>query len=347
MGSDKLTYARTGINIDDTDAVKQNMAKSLTTNNTRVLNSHGAFASLYDFKFPEYEHPIMVMKTEEPGSKQMLAFQYGRMRSICFDMINHLINDIIVMGAKPLAVQDAIICGAVDKEMISEIVDSISEACKEQECVLTGGETSIQPGVLQKDSYILTSSIVGIVDKPKIIDGSAICNGDAIVAVASNGVHTNGYTLIRTIIDNHPEILNLMVGNESFLDAIMKPHLCYYKPLRDLFETDGLHGMAHITGGGIEGNLNRVIPERLDALVDLSRIDIPPLFQMIRNNGNVDERDMLRTFNMGVGMILVVDSKSVQSVMDHTVAFGLKSYVIGEIIEGNKQVIFNNDIKWE
>lgn len=347
MGSDKLTYARTGINIDDTDAVKQNMAKSLTTNNTRVLNSHGAFASLYDFKFPEYEHPIMVMKTEEPGSKQMLAFQYGRMRSICFDMINHLINDIIVMGAKPLAVQDAIICGAVDKEMISEIVDSISEACKEQECVLTGGETSIQPGVLQKDSYILTSSIVGIVDKPKIIDGSAICNGDAIVAVASNGVHTNGYTLIRTIIDNHPEILNLMVGNESFLDAIMKPHLCYYKPLRDLFETDGLHGMAHITGGGIEGNLNRVIPERLDALVDLSRIDIPPLFQMIRNNGNVDERDMLRTFNMGVGMILVVDSKSVQSVMDHIVAFGLKSYVIGEIIEGNKQVIFNNEIKWE
>ncbi|WP_051109181.1 phosphoribosylformylglycinamidine cyclo-ligase [Paenibacillus ginsengihumi] len=283
MRNDKLTYAQTGINIDDTDAVKQNMANSLKTNDGRVLNSLGAFASLYDFKFPEYEHPVLVLKTEEPGSKQKLSFQYGRLRSICYDMINHLINDIVVMGAKPLAVQDAIICGAVDKKTISEIVDAISAACKEQDCTLTGGETSIQPGVLDKNSFILTSSIVGIVDKSKIIDGSAIRKGDAIVAVASNGVHTNGYTLIRAIIDNHPEILDMSVGDESFLDTIMIPHLCYYKPLKGLLGKDGLHGMAHITGGGIEGNLNRILPEHLTAAVDLSRIDVLPVFRMIRN----------------------------------------------------------------
>lgn len=347
MGNNKLTYAETGISIDDTDAVKQNMAKSLQTNNSRVLNSLGAFASLYDFKFPEYDHPVLVMKTEEPGSKQKLAFQHGRVRSICYDMINHLINDIIVMGAKPLAVQDAIISGAIDKETISEIVDAVSAACKEQDCVLTGGETSIQPGVLEKGAYILTSSIVGIVDKSKIIDGSAIRKGDVIVAIASNGVHTNGYTLVRAIMDKHPEVLNQRVGEESFLEAIMKPHLCYYKPLRDLFGVDGLHGMAHITGGGIEGNLNRVIPEQLNALIDLSRIDILPVFRTIRNMGNVDEQDMLRTFNMGVGLVLVVESKIVESVMEHVAAFGLKSYVIGEIVEGNKQVVYQQELQWD
>jgi phosphoribosylformylglycinamidine cyclo-ligase len=345
--SEKLTYARTGINIDDTDAVKQKMAQSLKTNDNRVLNTLGSFASLYDFSFPEYEHPVLVMKTEEPGSKQKLAFQHGRVRSICYDMVNHLINDIIVMGAKPLAVQDAIICGAVDKETISEIVDAVSTACREQDCLLTGGETSIQPGVLEKGSYILTSSIVGIVDKSKIIDGSAIRKGDVVVAVASNGIHTNGYTLIRAIMDKYPEILDKRVGDESFLEAIMKPHLCYYKPLKDLFGIDGLHGMAHITGGGIEGNLNRVIPEGMNALIDLSRIDILPVFQLIRNIGNVDERDMLRTFNMGVGLILVVDSNTVKTVLDHVATFGLKSYVIGEIVEGNKRVVFQQELKWK
>ncbi|MFE5318949.1 phosphoribosylformylglycinamidine cyclo-ligase [Paenibacillus sp. NPDC056579] len=346
MNKDKLTYAGSGINIDDTDAVKQTMAKSLETNDSRVLNSLGAFASLYDFKFPEYEHPVLVMKTEEPGSKQKLAFQHGWIRSICYDMVNHLINDIIVMGAKPLAVQDAIICGAVDKEIIGEIVDAVSAACKEQDCVLTGGETSIQPGVLEKGSYILTSSIVGVVDKARIIDGSAIRKGDAVVAVASNGIHTNGYTLVRAIMDKYPEIMDKQVGEESFLDAIMKPHLCYYKSIRDLFGSDVLHGMAHITGGGIEGNLNRIIPEQLDAFIDLSRLDILPIFKLLHQVGDVDEREMLRTFNMGAGLLLVVDPSAVETTVEHLAKHGLSSYVIGEIAEGNRQVVFQGQLQW-
>jgi phosphoribosylformylglycinamidine cyclo-ligase len=262
-------------------------------------------------------------------------------------MINHLINDIIVMGAKPLAVQDAIICGAVDKEIISEIVDAVSAACKEQDCVLTGGETSIQPGVLEKGSYIMTSSIVGIVDKSKIIDGSAIRQGDSVIAIASNGVHTNGYTLIRAIIDKHPKIMEMQVGDESFLDAIMKPHLCYYKALKDLFGMDGLHGMAHITGGGIEGNLNRVIPEKLNALINLSALEVHPIFQVIHKIAGVDEKEMLRTFNMGAGMVLVVDPNMVGTVKEHLSSYGLKSVVIGEIIVGNKEVVFHQSVKWD
>ncbi len=217
MENKKLTYADAGINIADTDALKREMAVSMQTTESRVLNSHGAFASLYDIHFPEYEHPVLVMKTEEPGSKQKLAFQHNRIRSICYDMINHLINDIIVMGAKPLAVQDAIITGAIDSDVISQIVRGVADACKEQDCVLTGGETSIQPGVLGKDTFILTSSIIGIVDKKNIIDGSSIREGDIVLALPSNGLHTNGYTLVRAILDKNPGLLDSMVDGESFI----------------------------------------------------------------------------------------------------------------------------------
>lgn len=343
----RLTYAGAGINIEDTDEVKQKMAKSLETNDGRVLNSLGAFASLFDFKFPEYEHPILVMKTEEPGSKQKLAVQFGRVRSVCYDMINHLINDIIVMGAKPLAVQDAIICGSVEKETIAEIVDAVAAACREQDCVLTGGETSIQPGVLEPGTFILTSSIVGIVDKASIVDGSAIRKGDVIIAVASNGVHTNGYTLVRAIMDQSPGIMERPVAGESFLDAIMKPHLCYYKALRGLFGSRGLHGMAHITGGGIEGNLNRVIPDGLDASVDLSAIRVLPVFKLLREAGQVEEREMLRTFNLGVGMVLVVSPDSAEQTIEHLRTNGMESYAIGEVTDGDKRVVYRNRLNWE
>lgn len=344
---EKLTYARAGIDIDETDDMKRKMAESLQTNDGRVLNSLGAFASLFDFKFPEYDHPVLVMKTEEPGSKQKLAVRHNRIRSICYDMVNHLVNDIIVMGAKPLAVQDAIICGSVEKETIGEIVDAVAAACNEQDCVLTGGETSIQPGVLEPGSFILTSSIVGIVDKANIIDGSAIRKGDVVLGIASNGVHTNGYTLIRAIIDRKPDILGEPIGEESFLEAIMKPHLCYYHPLKGLFGLAGLHGMAHITGGGIEGNLNRVIPAGLNASVDLAAIKILPVFNRIREAGDVDDRDMLRTFNLGVGMALVVDSGIVSQVQRHLSGFGMSSAIIGDITEGDKQVVYRNRLSWQ
>ena len=202
---EQLSYKKAGVDIDAADAVKKVMAKSLETADKRVLNKIGAFASLFDGTFPEYEHPVLVLKTEEPGSKQKLAFQYNRVSSICYDMINHLINDIITMGAKPLSVQDAIICGKLEKEVVTELVHSISQACREQDCVLIGGETSEQPGVLEAGIYILTASLVGVVEKSKIIDGSKIEEGDSVLAVASNGLHTNGYSLVRALMAQKPD----------------------------------------------------------------------------------------------------------------------------------------------
>jgi len=343
---DKLSYKKAGVDIDTADATKRAMAASLETTDKRVLNRLGAFASLFDGAFPQCEHPVLVLKMEEPGSKQKLAIQHGRVRSLCYDLINHLVNDIIVMGATPLAVQDVIICGKLETEVVTELVASMSAACREQGCVLVGGETSEQPGVLESGVYVLAASILGVVEKSRVVDGSRIVEGDAVLAVASNGLHTNGYSLVRALMARRPEIVEMRVEGEGFLDAILRPHTCYYHALRGLFDMPALHGMAHITGGGIEGNLNRILPDGLDAAITLDRVRVLPVFRLIRDMGNVDERDMLRTFNMGVGMTLVVEASAAEQVRRHLSGQGCESYPIGRITKGLKQVVYEGKLNW-
>lgn len=343
---EQLSYEKAGVNLEVADAAKKALAKSLETTDKRVLNKIGAFASLFDGRFPEYKHPVLVLKTEEPGSKQKLAFRYNRVSSICYDLVNHLINDIIVMGARPLAVQDAIICGKLEKEVVAQIVESISKACREQDCVLVGGEISEQPGVIEAGIYILTASIVGVVEKSKIIDGSKIEEGDRVLAVASNGLHTNGYSLVRALMAQKPEIMEMQAGEDTFLKAILKPHKCYYQSFRDLFDLPELHGMAHITGGGIEGNLNRILPEDLNAVIDLNEIRVLPIFEVIREMGNVEDSEMMRTFNMGVGMTIVAKETAIEGIRRHLLGKGCDSYVIGEIAKGEKQVVYRGRLNW-
>ncbi len=340
--SESLTY---GVNIDVANAAKQEMATILKTNNSRVLNKVGAFASLYDFSFPEYENPVLVLKTEEPGSKQLLASKYGKLENVAYDMINHLINDCIVMGAKPLTVQDAIICGKMVKEDINKIVKAVADACSKEGCVLTGGETSEQPGVLNEGTYVLTSSIVGIVEKSKIIDGSKIEEGNVVLGLASNGIHTNGYTLVRSVMEKYPKILDEEVGGETFIDAILKPHMCYYSVLKDLFNTDMIRGMAHITGGGIKENLNRILPQNLDAEIDLSKYDVLEIFKLIRKYGKVSDAEMIRTFNMGVGLAVVTPRECAEEVKRHIINNGVNCYEIGTIVPGNKHVVTVQNLK--
>jgi phosphoribosylformylglycinamidine cyclo-ligase len=341
-----MSYKKAGVDIDAADAAKRAMARSLETSDRRVLNRIGAFATLYDASFPGYEHPVLVLKSEEPGSKQKLAFEHGRISSICYDLVNHLVNDIVVMGATPLSVQDVVVCGKLEPEVIRQVVDSIARACREQGCTLTGGETSEQPGVVGAGTYILTASIVGVVEKSKVIDGSKIARGECVLAVASNGLHTNGYSLVRALMVRRPEIAQMQVESEPFLDAILRPHKCYYGSLRGLFDLPGLHGMAHITGGGIQGNLNRVLPEGLNASVDLDAIRVPPVFKLIRQMGDVDDADMLRTFNLGVGMALVLEPADVADAQSHLARHGCDSYVMGEIADGKGEVAFQGRLRW-
>ena len=342
---DGLSYSKAGIDITYTDTIKKEMAKHLETKDHRVLNGLGPFASLYDIKFPDIENPVLVLKSEEPGSKQKLAMEYGYTESICHDMINHLVNDIVVMGAKPLAVLDTIVCGNAEKDTIKALVKGVSDACKENECSLVGGETSIQPLVVESGVYVLTSSIAGIVEKSKVIDGSAIKEGDAVLAIASNGLHTNGYSLVRLLMDKMPQIKLDKIGGLTFIEQIMKPHTPYYKAIKGLFHKDIIHGMAHITGGGIEGNLCRVIPDGLSAKIDLSKIKTLNIFKYIKHNGNISDEEMLRTFNCGVGFNVVVSQKDKDTVMRH-ISQLYDCYEIGTIEKGNSKVVFEKKMNW-
>lgn len=338
--------AKYDVNIDLANDAKKEMAKSLNTSNPRVLNRIGAFASLYDFKFDEYENPVLVLKTEEPGSKQLIAVQYDKIENVCYDMINHLINDCIVMGAKPLTVQDAIICGKMDKSIVTRIVEAISTACKNQDCILTGGETSEQPGVLGDNTYILTSSIVGVVDKKHIIDGSKISEGDVVIALQSSGVHTNGYTLVRTVMKEHPEILDMTIDGKSFIDAILESHRCYYNTIKDLFAKDIITGLAHITGGGIGENLNRILPDDVDAEIDLSTYETMEIFKALKTIGDISDAEMLRTFNLGVGLTVVATAQNADEIIKHIESNNVKCTVIGKIVKGTKKVNCIGSLKW-
>ncbi len=342
----KLSYKTSGVNIDVANDTKRQMTKALKTNNPKVLNKIGAFATLFDGSFPEYKHPILVFKTEEPGTKQKLALANNSIETICYDLVGHLINDAIVMGAKPLSVQDCIVCGKMEKKVVVKIVSSFAQACKDNGCVLTGGETSEQPGVVPTGTYILTASVVGVVEKQKIIDGSKIKKGDIVLSLASNGLHTNGYSLVRKIMRQSPKILKERVDGQAFMKAILTPHRCYYNSLKDLFGKPGLAGLAHITGGGIKENLNRILPKNLNAQIDLSKIKILPIFKTLKKIGLLEDGDMLRTFNMGVGITAVVKKSFVKEVIHHLERFNIDSYQIGQITTGNKQVIFNKQLSW-
>ncbi len=345
--SKKITYAAAGVNIDTADKMKKGIAKDLETKNPLVLNKIGAFSSLCDAAFPGYDHPVLVCKTEEPGSKQLLAFKYKRVRGICYDLINHLVNDVIVMGATPLFIQDLIVCGKLEKDVVSELVKHMAEASKAQGCALTGGETSEQPNVLAAGTYVLGASCIGVAEKAKIIDGSAIQENDTVLAIESSGPHTNGYTLIRALIDRDPTILEKSIGGKKFVDLIMEPHRCYFPALKDLFKNSGLHGMAHITGGGIQGNLNRILPEGLDAVIDASKIKVLPIFSFIKDESGNDDADMLKTFNLGVGMTIVVEPKEVNNFIVHLKKHDLECYEIGKIVKGGSQSVqMRGNLNW-
>lgn len=342
---DGLSYSKAGVDIAYTDTIKREMARHLDTGDRRVLNKIGAFASLYDIHFPMMKEPVLVLKAEEPGSKQKLAMEYGYTESICHDMINHLVNDIIVMGAKPLAVLDTIVCGNAEKDTIKSLVKGISDACRDNECSLVGGETSIQPLVVDAGVYVLTSSIAGIIEKKDIIDGSAIEEGDVVLSVASNGLHTNGYSLVRMLMDKMPQIKLDKIDGITFVEQIMKPHTPYYKAVKELFGKGILHGMAHITGGGIEGNLGRIIPDGMTAEIDLSKIRLLPVFRYIKKNGNISDEEMLRTFNCGVGLQIIVGKKDAAAVIRHISQY-YGCYEVGRICYGSEKVVFINRLEW-
>lgn len=335
------------VDIDTANKAKSSLAGIIDGKDARILNKVGAFSSLFLLDVSQFKEPVLVLKTEEPGSKQVLAFQHDRIESVCSDMINHLINDCIVMGAKPLAVQDLIVCGKLEPGTVKRIVSACAAACQAQGCALTGGETTEQPSVVPDGTYILGSSIVGIVEKDRIIDGSKVSVDDVVIGIASSGLHTNGYTLVRDLLSRNPDLGGSSVGQTTFLEAVLVPHRCYYRSLKDLFDSDSLHGLAHITGGGIRENLNRILPRNVDAEIDLEAYRIPEIFEHIQKESQLSEDEMLRTFNMGVGLVVVCASNKVPQVLSHLKEQGETAYAIGKIIPGNGKVQCTGDLNYQ
>jgi len=359
--TNNISYEAAGVNIDTANDTKEKFKEIVSSpdqsiSHCKPLNKVGAFASLVEIGLKDYKEPVFVLKTEEPGSKQLLSINNDKIEWIARDLINHLIDDIIVMGAAPCAVLDTIICGKFEKDTILKLVGEISKACAENGCLLVGGETSEQPGVLLEGRYVLQASVLGIVEKSKIIDGAKIKCGDVLIALASNGLHTNGYSLVRKLMESHPEILDEKIApchcgldpqscempeqirhdgeTQSFLHAILQPHTSYANAVKNILGkyTESIHGMAHITGGGIYDNLSRIIhSEDLQANVDLSKIKIPPVFGVIKKYANVGDDEMLKTFNCGVGIIVVADEKDADGTIDAVKSVGIDAYRIGEV----------------
>ncbi len=345
--ANRLTYAASGVDRRGHSEITLGLRSQLKMQDPRILNKVGAFASLFEAKFPGIKNPVLVLKAEEPGSKQLLAKQFKKIDNIGFDMVNHLINDIIVMGAKPLAVLDVIIVGKLVKKDIRTIISAINQACENQDCSLVGGETSEQPGVLPEGVFVLSSSVVGVVGKAKIIDGSRIKKGDKVMALTSNGLHTNGYSLVRRLIAGKPEILRAKVNSESFINAVLKPHTAYYPYLKDILSSSRVRGLAHITGDGISGNLERILPSGLSALVHLDKIEVLPIFKVIKEVGGVPADDMLDNLNLGVGMIMVTGPRDEVAMIKYLEGKGIHTYHIGEIIpDEDNTVKFNGKINW-
>jgi len=283
------------------------------------------------------DQPVLVSSADGVGTKLKVAFMAGQHQSVGQCLVNHCVNDILVQGARPMFFLDYLATGTMDETVVTELVAGVAKACGENGCALLGGETAQMPDFYAADEYDLAGFIVGVVPRAQLLDGSAIGEGDVLIGLHSSGLHTNGYTLARRVVFDH---MGLGINDEfpevggRVADVLLEVHRSYLKPLMPLLEAGRIHGLAHITGGGIPGNLPRVLPEGLGARVDRSSWRPPALFRVLERAGGVDHDEMYRVFNMGVGMIAVVAADAAAEVMAQLEAAGERPWTLGSIEPG-------------
>ncbi|MDH3207100.1 MAG: phosphoribosylformylglycinamidine cyclo-ligase [Gemmatimonadota bacterium] len=335
--SDGLSYRDAGVDLDVAERAKARL-KSLveSTRDEHTLSELGAFGGLYAVP-PGMASPVLVSSADGVGTKLKVAFAAGRHDTVGQCLVNHCVNDILVQGARPLFFLDYLATGDMDEVVVQEIVSGVATACKENQCALLGGETAEMPGFYETGEYDLAGFVVGVVERARVLDGSRIRDGDALVGLASSGLHTNGYTLARKIVF---DVMGLTVDQKlpgtdrTVGDELLAIHRSYLTVLRDPLAGDLVHGVAHITGGGIPGNLPRVLPEGLGAVIDRDAWDVPYVFRTLQDAGRVATEEMDRVFNMGIGMIVVVDAGAAASVSAAAEARGVASWTIGSVESG-------------
>ncbi|MDH3889722.1 MAG: phosphoribosylformylglycinamidine cyclo-ligase [candidate division Zixibacteria bacterium] len=343
----KLTYADSGVDISAGDAAVQRIKKlAASTFNDQVLSDIGAFGGLFKPDMSGLAEPVFISSTDSVGTKLKLAFVTGRHDTVGEDLINHCVGDILVHGAKPLFFLDYIGIGKLDQNVVADLVEGLSRGCRNVGMALLGGETAELTDLYQPGEYDLAGFIVGMADRANVIDGSAIKEGDVCLGLPSNGLHTNGFTLARKVVfeiarlkpdDFFPQ-LKTTIG-----EALLAVHRCYAPIVHPLLPQFAVHGMAHITGGGIQGNLNRVMPDGLSAEIDKSKWPVPPIFTILKDLGNIDPDDIYRTFNMGIGYIIVVEAKDADSVCAAVEQMGEQVYRIGRVVTGSEPVVMIGD----
>lgn len=336
--SKSISYSDAGVSIDNANiAVEKikNYAKS--TFNARTLTEIGSFGGMFAGAFPDMREPILVASADGVGTKLKIAFDTGIHNTIGQDLVNHCVNDILVQGARPLFFLDYFATGKLSPDVTSSVVEGISIACKENGCVLLGGETAEMPGFYKDGEYDLAGFIVGIVDKAKVIDGKNITAGDVVLGLPSNGLQTNGYSLARKLffevggyeVGTYLEELGETVGN-----ALLAKHTSFLKPLENLLDSGVIKGLAHITGGGFTENIPRILPENVSVEIKRGTWEEPAIFGLMQSLGNVEDSEMFRTFNMGIGMIVVCTEEDKEFLRENLGT----SFEIGRVVEGKKEV---------
>jgi phosphoribosylformylglycinamidine cyclo-ligase len=310
----KQTYAQAGVDIDAADRAKELIKKhALSTHRPEVLSGVGFFGGLFEFK--GYREPVLVSSVDQVGTKLKIANALAKHDTVGIDIVSHCVNDILTCGAEPLFFLDYIGMAKMVPEKVEAIIHGLAQACKEVECALIGGETGEMPGLYAgADDYDLVGFIIGVVEKEKILMGKTIKVGDSIIGLPSSGLHTNGYSLVRRIFGETPSALNTFYPElgRSLGEALLEPHRCYYHQLKPLLPL--IKGMAHITGGGLVGNVPRVLPEGMTARFHRGAWTILPIFKLIQERGNVDQQEMYRVFNMGLGMVIFCSPQAVTKI---------------------------------
>ena len=346
MKSFSESYKAAGVDITAgykaVELMKSHIAR---TKNEGCLDDVGGFGGCFGLPIAGMEEPVLVSGTDGCGTKVKMAILMDKHDTIGIDAVAMCVNDIICVGAKPLFFLDYIACGKNIPEKIAAIVSGVAEGCVQSGAALIGGETAEHPGMMPVDEYDLAGFAVGIVDKKKILDNTTMKAGDVVIALPSSGVHSNGFSLVRRVfdIDNNPDSLYVpceKLGGASIAETLLTPTRIYVKPVLALLEKVSVKGISHITGGGFYENIPRSIPKGLSAKIEKAAVKVLPIFDLIAETGNVPERDMYNTYNMGVGMSIVVPADEVDTALAVLKENGEDAYVIGEIVESDEGVIF-------
>ncbi len=339
-----VTYADAGVDIDRANRTKKRIKYLAHKTFTRsVLSEIGGFGGLFAVDKAKWVDPILVSSVDGVGTKLKIAFEMDVHHTIGADLVNHCVNDIAVQGATPLFFMDYLATGRIEPEITEKVIEGLAEACKHNGCALIGGETAEMPGLYPDGEYDLAGFIVGAVERERIITGKTVEVGDVILGLASNGLHTNGYALARKLLfevgkytlDSYVNELKGKVGNE-----LLRTHKSYWPAIKRLVDGECVSAMAHITGGGITENLPRVLPRGVAAVIEMGSWQIPPIFEHLQQLGNVPQDEMLRTFNMGLGMLLVVPSKKFKKAQTVLERAGEKAFTVGRIVKGDRKVMY-------